>query len=158
GMNGSGNEAPIVIAVPKGRVLHQAVELFARAGYDLSETLGRSRKLLYDCGPVRVLVLRAGDVPTYVDHGAADAGVAGVDVLEEEEPALYQPLDLGIGACRMVVAEPESRPIEVSSQIHLRVATKYPVIARRYFQRSGLTAEIIKLSGSVELGPLTGLA
>jgi ATP phosphoribosyltransferase len=103
-------------------------------------------------------VLRAGDVPTYVEYGAADIGVAGRDVLEEEERDLYEPLDLGIGACRMVLAEPADRPVDLSSHMHLRVATKYPTVTRRYLEERGVAAEIIRLSGSVELGPLTGLA
>jgi ATP phosphoribosyltransferase len=151
-------ERPLVLAMPKGRILEQAIPMFGRAGFDLSPLAGKSRKLVFDCGPLRVLVLRAGDVPTYVDHGAADLGIAGRDVLDEEGRDLYEPLDLGIGRCRLVVAEPADRPVDVTSQIHLRVATKYPNLTRRYLERRGLHAEIIELSGSVELGPLTGLS
>jgi ATP phosphoribosyltransferase len=149
---------PIVVALPKGRVLAQAIELFRRAGYDLSSVEQETRRLVHDCGPIRALVLRAGDVPTYVEYGAADIGVAGRDVLEEEERDLYEPLDLGIGACRMVLAEPADRPVDLASHMHLRVATKYPTVTRRYLEERGVAADIIKLSGSVELGPLTGLA
>lgn len=149
---------PIILALPKGRVLEQAVELFRRAGYRLGPVLRESRRLVHDCGELRVLVVRGGDVPTYVEYGAADIGVAGRDVLEEEGRDLYEPVDLGIGACRMVVAEPEARPVDLASHIHLRVATKYPAITRRYLEERGVAAEIIKLGGSVELGPLTGLA
>ncbi len=151
-------ERPIVIALPKGRVLGAAIELFGRAGYDLGRVQEETRRLVHDCGPFRVLVVRAGDVPTYVEYGAADVGVAGRDVLEEEERDLYEPLDLGIGPCRLVVAEPASRPVDLASHMHLRVATKYPTVTRRYLEERGVAAEIIKLSGSVELGPLTGLA
>lgn len=151
-------ERPIVIALPKGRVLGAAIELFGRAGYDLRRVLEETRRLVHDCGPFRVLVVRAGDVPTYVEYGAADVGVAGRDVLEEEERDLYEPLDLGIGPCRLVVAEPVDRPVDLASHMHLRVATKYPTVTRRYLEERGVAAEIIKLSGSVELGPLTGLA
>jgi ATP phosphoribosyltransferase len=152
------DQRPIVIALPKGRVLGAAIELFGRAGYDLSRVQEETRRLVHDCGPFRVLVVRAGDVPTYVEYGAADVGVAGRDVLEEEERDLYEPLDLGIGPCRLVVAEPASRPVDLASHMHLRVATKYPSVTRRYLEERGVAAEIIKLSGSVELGPLTGLA
>ncbi|HLU65270.1 MAG TPA: ATP phosphoribosyltransferase [Kofleriaceae bacterium] len=153
-----GDGRPLTIALPKGRVLQQSVALFARAGYRLQPVLRESRRLVHDCGPLRVLVVRAADVPTYVEYGAADLGVAGRDVLEEEGRDLYEPVDLGIGACRMVVAEPSARPVDLASHLHLRVATKYPAITRRYLEERGLAAEIIPLSGSVELGPLTGLA
>lgn len=151
-------ERPLLIAVPKGRVHEETVALFARAGYDLSASLGPSRRLLHECGDLRVLVVRAQDVPTYVEYGAADAGVAGRDVLEEEGRDLFEPLDLGIGPCRMVVAEPSDRPVDERAQIHVRIATKYPTCTRRWLERRGLFAEVIKLSGSIELGPLTGLA
>jgi len=153
-----GDGRPLTIALPKGRVLQQSGALFARAGYRLQPVLRESRRLVHDCGPLRVLVVRAADVPTYVEYGAADLGVAGRDVLEEEGRDLYEPVDLGIGACRMVVAEPSARPVDLASHLHLRVATKYPAITRRYLEERGLAAEIIPLSGSVELGPLTGLA
>jgi ATP phosphoribosyltransferase len=150
--------APLVVALPKGRILKQAVALFHRAGFDLSPALSDSRLLVHDCGELRALILRSQDVPTYVGYGAADVGIAGSDVLDEQDHDLYEPLDLGIGVCRLVVAEPTARPVDERSQIHLRVATKYPSLTRRHFQRRGITAEIIKLSGSVELGPLLGLA
>lgn len=151
-------ERPIVIALPKGRVLGAAIGLFGQAGYDLRGVQEETRRLVHDCGPFRVLVVRAADVPTYVEYGAADVGVAGRDVLEEEERDLYEPLDLGIGPCRLVVAEPAARPVDLASHMHLRVATKYPTVTRRFLEQRGVAAEIIKLSGSVELGPLTGLA
>jgi ATP phosphoribosyltransferase len=149
---------PLVVAMPKGRVFDEAVALFAAAGFDLSPARGESRKLVHDCGPLRVLVLRSADVPTYVEYGAADLGIAGLDVLEERGSDLYQPLDLGIGACRMVIAEPAEQRVDERSQTHIRIATKYPAITRRWLQRRGITAEIIELGGAVELGPLTGLA
>lgn len=151
-------DRPIILALPKGRIAKAAAELFERAGYDLSPVLGNSRKLVFDCGPLRVLVVRSSDVPTYVHYGAADVGVAGRDVLDEQGRALYEPLDLGIGACQLVVAEPEAAPVDERSPMHIRIATKYPELTRRYLHSRGLTAEIIKLSGSIELGPLTGLA
>ena len=149
---------PIVLALPKGRVHEEAVGLFARAGFDLHATLGDTRQLVHDVAGLRVLVVRSSDVPTYVEHGAADLGVAGRDVLEEEDPDVYQPLDLGIGVCRLSVAEPEDHPVDERALRHLRIATKYPHLTRRYLETRGLFAEIIKLSGAIELGPLTGLA
>ena len=166
---------PIVLAVPKGRILEEAAEVFGRAGHDLSPVLGDSRRLMHDCGALRVLVLRSSDIATYVAHGAADVGVAGSDVLNEDGRDLFEPLDLGIGVCRMIVAErAEPPPVDRSAagagasagtwdelseraQAHLRVATKYPRTTRAYLQRKGITAEVIKLSGAIELGPLTGL-
>jgi len=145
---------PIILALPKGRILEEAAEVFARAGYDLSPVLAETRKLVIDCGAVRVLVLRSSDIATYVAHGAADVGVAGSDVLDEEARELYEPLDLGIGRCRMIVAERAGVAIDDS---HVRIATKYPKTTRSYLGRRGLTAEVIKLSGAIELGPLTGL-
>jgi len=174
---------PIILALPKGRILEEAAAVFRRAGFDLSPVLGDSRRLVHDCGPLRVLVLRSSDVATYVAHGAADVGVAGSDVLDEEGRDLFEPLDLAIGRCRMIVAEcaepapsgpgfgglgglggpgvhgPGSAWDEAAdrAQAHLRVATKYPRTTRAYLQRKGITAEVIKLSGAIELGPLTGL-
>ena len=159
---------PIILALPKGRILEEAAAVFRRAGFDLSPVLGDSRRLVHDCGPLRVLVLRSSDVATYVTHGAADAGVAGSDVLDEEGRDLFEPLDLAIGRCRMIVAE-RAEPAPPApghsvwddaadrAQAHLQVATKYPRTTRAYLQRKGITAEVIKLSGAIELGPLTGL-
>ncbi len=151
-------ERPIVVALPKGRLLGDAARLFTRAGFDLEAIFDGTRRLVYPCGPLRILVLRSSDIPTYVAYGAADVGVAGRDVVEEQDRDLYQPLDLGIGRCRLVVAEPASRRVDERSQMHIRIATKYPALTQRYLQDRGLTAEIIPLSGAIELGPLTGLA
>src|SRR4051812_2447188 len=162
---------PIILALPKGRILDEAAAVFGRAGFDLSPVLGDSRRLVHDCGPLRVLVLRSSDVATYVAHGAADVGVAGSDVLDEDGRDLFEPLDLAIGRCRMIVAERADRAepapgvaergrwdeIADRAQAHLRVATKYPRTTRASLQRKGITAEVIKLSGAIELGPLTGL-
>lgn len=148
---------PLVLALPKGRILEEAAAVFARGGFDLAPVLGDSRRLVHDCGPLRVLVLRSSDVPTYVAHGAADLGVAGSDVLVEHDEDLYEPLDLRIGVCRMIVAERADAPVDERSQAHVRYASKYPRTTRAYLQRRGLTAEVIELSGAIELGPLTGL-
>jgi len=149
---------PLVLGLPKGRILDEATAIFARAGYDLSPVLGDTRRLVHDCGPLRVLVLRSSDVPTYVAHGAADLGVAGSDVLDEHAQDLYEPLDLKIGVCRMIVAERDDAPVDEKSQMHVRYATKYPRTTKAWLRRRGLTAEVIELSGAIELGPLTGLS
>jgi ATP phosphoribosyltransferase len=148
---------PIILALPKGRILDEAAKVFATAGYDLSPVFSDGRKLVHECGQIRVLVLRSSDIATYVSHGAADVGIAGSDVLDEEARELYEPLDLGIGRCRMIVAERADQRVDERAQAHIRVATKYPRTTKKYLQRRGLTAEVIKLSGAIELGPLTGL-
>lgn len=150
---------PVILALPKGRILEEAAAVFARAGYDLGPVLGpdSGRRLVHECGELRVLVLRSSDIATYVAHGAADVGVAGSDVLDEESRDLYEPIDLGIGRCRMIVAERADAPVDERAQSHLRVATKYPRTTRAYLHEKGITAEVIKLSGAIELGPLTGL-
>jgi ATP phosphoribosyltransferase len=149
---------PLVLAMPKGRVHEEAVALFARAGIDLLASLRETRQLVHDCGGLRVLTVKPTDVPTYVEYGAADVGVAGRDVVEEHGGDLYEPLDLKIGACRLSVAEPVARPVDERAQVHVRIATKYPACTKKWLEERGLTAEVIKLYGSVELGPLTGLA
>lgn len=149
---------PLLLALPKGRLAAEVIERFTAAGYDLGPLARPTRKLWVDCGSLRVLSLRGRDVATYVAHGIADAGVVGSDVLAETSPDLYEPLDLGLGRCRLVVAEARARPVDLRSQLHLRVATKYPEIARRYYQRLGVPAEIVKLAGGIELGPVLGLA
>jgi ATP phosphoribosyltransferase len=153
----------ITLAVPKGRVQDEAIALFARAGVDLSPIQDGSRRLVFElpAAELRVLVVRDADVATYVEHGAADAGIAGRDVLEERGSDLYEPLDLKIGACRLAVAEaidPPARAVDDEGRgAHLRYCTKFPNLTRRHLEASGTVADVIKLSGSVELGPLTGL-
>lgn len=147
----------LVLALPKGRVLDEVAPIFARAGVDLAPVFDGSRRLMHDCGDVRVLVLRNADIPTYVAHGAAAIGVCGSDVLDEEGRDLYQPLDLGVARCRMIVAEREGARVDDRTQLHLRVGSKYPRTTRRYLAARGITAEVIPLSGAIELAPLTGL-
>lgn len=158
GNNQAKTDRPLIVAMPKGRIAEEAAALFAAADFDLGSMFESSRKLVHNCGPLQVLILRSSDVPTYVAYGAADVGVAGSDVLDEYACDLYEPLDLRIGLCRMIVAEPAARPVDERSQMHLRIATKYPRITKNYLQKRGLTAEVIRLAGSIELGPLTGLA
>jgi ATP phosphoribosyltransferase len=158
----NGSAAPLTLALPRGRILEEALPLFKRAGLDLgaAEKARAGRRLIIPVEELglRILIVRDTDVPAYVEHGAADLGIAGRDVLEEQDRDLYEPLDLGIGRCRMVVAEPTGRPVDESAQVHLRYATKFPEITRRHLQARGTVAEIIKLYGSIEIAPLVGLA
>ncbi len=147
---------PLTIAVPKGRVLRVLAPLFEKAGVDTSALMADDRKLIRESGDgaLRFLLLKPDDVPTYVEYGAADLGVSGRDMLLERRYDLYQPLDLGIGKCRMVVAGPRG--------VHVppvpRIATKYPRIALEHFAAQGVQAEVILVQGSVELAPLVGLS
>jgi ATP phosphoribosyltransferase len=156
------NGETLTIALPRGRILDEALVLFAKAGIDLgaADKARAGRRLIIPVPEhdMRVLIVRDTDVPAYVEHGAADFGIAGRDVLEEQDRDLYEPIDLGIGRCRMVVAEPEDRPVDESAHVHLRYATKFPEITRRHLQARGTVAEIIKLYGSIEIAPLVGLA
>jgi ATP phosphoribosyltransferase len=148
---------PLTIAVPKGRVLKVLGPLFGRAGLDALTLSADDRRLIHLTadGKIRFLLLKPDDVPTYVEFGAADLGVSGRDVLLERRYDLYQPLDLGIGRCRMVVAAPIERGPTPDVP---RIATKYPRIAADHFAARGVQAEIIYVQGSVELAPLVGLA
>ncbi|MBI5886174.1 MAG: ATP phosphoribosyltransferase [Deltaproteobacteria bacterium] len=155
-------EETLTIALPKGRILKETAALFKAAGFDFSELLQDDRKLLYE-DPVeglRFMILRNQDIPTYVEYGAADLGIAGRDILIEQAKDLYEPLDLGIGACRMMVAEPAELVKRDNPRhwTHIRVATKYPNITLKHFLNKGIQAEIIKLYGSIELAPLLGLS
>ena len=159
---GNGSSATLTLALPRGRILDEALPLFKRAGLDLgaAEKARAGRRLIIpiEAANLRVLIVRDVDVPAYVEHGAADLGIAGRDVLEEQGRDLYEPVDLGIGRCRMVVAEPEGRPFDEAAHVHLRYATKFPEITRRHLQEQGIVAEIIKLYGSIEIAPLVGLS
>ncbi|MEZ4449771.1 MAG: ATP phosphoribosyltransferase [Nannocystaceae bacterium] len=163
-MAASSEPRPLTLALPKGRILEEALPLLAAAGLDLRATVaGAGRRLLVDGPGARVLLVKPVDVPTYVEHGIADLGIAGLDTLAEEDRDLYEPIDLGIGACRLVVAEPEGPPGAPEAPRRrpgapLRVATKYPRLALRHFRARGVQAQVIPLYGSVELGAVTGLA
>jgi len=153
----------IGIALSKGRILEEAAPLLERAGVRLREDPERSRKLVIptEHRDVRVIVVRAADAPTYVQYGAADLGIAGQDVLAEHGGAgLYQPLDLGIAACRMVVAVRKGFDYEAAVRQggRLRIATKYVQSTREHFAAKGVHVDLIRLYGSMELAPLTGLA
>jgi len=152
----------LTIALPRGRILEEALVLFGKAGVDLgaADKVRAGRRLIIPIPEhdLRVLIVRDTDVPAYVEHGAAHLGIAGRDVLEEQDRDLYEPLDLGIGRCRMVVAEPAAQPVDENAHAHLRYATKFPEITRRHLQSRGIVAEVIKLYGSIEIAPLVGLA
>jgi len=150
----------ITVALPKGRLLKEAVEFLIRSGIDASETLSETRKLVFHWRNFRFILVKPMDVPTYVYYGTADIGIAGKDVIEEKGYELYEPLDLKFGACRLSVAEPESiaEPYDLDRLSYIRVATKYPKITDAYFRSKGIHPEIITLYGSVELAPLVGLS
>lgn len=153
----------LTIALAKGRILTESLPLLANAGIELGAALDENRKLLVrtSVADIRLVLIRAADVPTYVQLGAADLGVVGKDVLMEHPgDGLYELSDLKIAACRMVVAEPQSlaKDDDPRQWTRLRIATKYVYTTRRHFARKGIQTEIIKLSGSMELAPLSGLA
>ena len=155
-------KSELTIALPKGRILKEAVALFKKIGIDCSDVMEDSRKLIFENNKsrIRFMVVRSQDVPTYVEYGAADAGIAGKDVLLEQERDIYEPLDLGIGICRMVVAEPKELGKKDNPRhwTHIRVATKYSNITLKHFMNKGIQVEIIKLYGSIELAPILGLS
>ena len=153
----------ITIALSKGRIFDETLPLLAAAGIVPVENPETSRKLIIGTNreDVRVVIVRATDVPTYVQYGAADLGVAGKDVLMEQDTAgLYQPLDLNIAKCRMMVAVPEGFDYAraVRQGARLKVASKYIRTAREHFAAKGVHVDLIKLYGSMELAPLAGLA
>ncbi len=153
----------ITIALSKGRIFEETLPLLAAAGLRPSEDPETSRKLIISTNraDVRVVIVRASDVPTYVQYGAADLGVAGRDILlESTTQGIYQPLDLNIGHCRMVVAVRRGFDYDVAVKrgARLNVATKYVETAREHFSKKGMHVNLIKLYGSMELAPLTGLA
>jgi ATP phosphoribosyltransferase len=146
----------ITIAVPKGRVIRALKPLFQRAGIDTESLDSDDRRLIRESadGTLRFLLLKPDDVPTYVEYGTAELGISGRDVLLERAYDLYQPLDLGVGRCRMVVAGPRGAVVPSVP----RIATKFPRIASAHFAARGIQAEIIYVGGSVELAPLVGLS
>ena len=148
----------ITLALTKGRILKETLPLLKRAGIEPLDDISSSRKLVFECTRpgVRLLLLRGTDVPTYVQHGAADMGVVGKDVLlEQGAEGLYEPLDLGIARCRLMTAAPEGW---VPGSSRVRVATKFTHIAQRFFAERGVHADVIKLYGAMELAPTMGLA
>jgi ATP phosphoribosyltransferase len=158
----------ITLALSKGRIFEETLPLLAAAGIEVTEDPEKSRKLILPTtrADVRVVLVRATDVPTYVAHGGADVGVAGKDILiehagsSEGDGGLYQPLDLNIAKCRMSVAVRADFDYQaaIKQGSRIRVATKYTTIARNHFADKGVHVDLIKLYGSMELAPLTGLA
>lgn len=152
-----GNREVLTFALAKGRLAEETVKLLQGMGIDCGALTEKSRKLVFEdaTGRYRFMLVKPSDVPTYVDHGVADIGIVGKDTLMEENRPLYEMLDLGFGACRICIAGYPGTQLDAS---HLRVATKYVNIAREVFSRRSSTIEIIKLNGSVELGPIVGLS
>lgn len=148
----------ITLAIARGRLLKEAVEILTKAGLPVGEIYDDSRRLIYEYPEIglKILIVRPYDVPSYVENGAADCGIVGRDTLIEEKHDLYEPLDLGIGKCKLVVAAPMGFKFPTSRL--LRVATKYPRTSYEHFVRKGITTDIVKLYGSVELAPIVGLS
>lgn len=157
---------PLTLALSKGRIFEETLPLLKSAGIEVNEDPEKSRKLILGTSrpDVRIIIVRASDVPTYVEYGAADMGIAGKDVLVEHAAAhpgaLYQPIDLNIARCRLCVATRKDFDYEaaVKQGARLRVATKYVSAAREHFASKGVYVDLIKLYGSMELAPLIGLA
>lgn len=147
----------LTIAMPKGRIFEEAAELLRQAGYKLPPEFDDSRKLIIDVPEerIRFILAKPMDVVTYVEHGVADLGIAGKDVMLEEDRDVYEVLDLKISACYLAVA---GLPNTKIGAVAPKVATKYPKVASSYFREQGEQVEIIKLNGSIELAPLIGLA
>ena len=150
----------LTLALPKGRLLDPAIELLRELG--VSAVDPESRKLIFkDPGRgLEILLLKPADVPAYVTYGAADLGIVGRDIVLEQEPDVYEPLDLGFGFCRLVVAEPRElwERDDPAKWSWVRVATKYPRLTEQYFSSRGIQVEMVRLDGSIELAPLVGLA
>jgi ATP phosphoribosyltransferase len=153
---------PLRLAIPRGALFDETLDLLDRIGVDSAPLRSDSRSLLFPGEDVTVLTLRPSDVPTYVEAGAVDLGITGKDVLmEQQERVVYELLDLGYGQCKMVVATRAGNRFADDLERRLgavRIATKYPRIAARYFEESGRQAEVIEVKGSVELAPIAGLA
>jgi ATP phosphoribosyltransferase len=150
------------VAVPKGAIFEDALAALGSAGLPVEVLRENGRRLFYRAEGFEFIVSRPSDVPVFVEHGAADVGIVGKDVLDEQRPNVMELRDLGTGACQMILAAPRGRADEVQRSIShaevVRVATKFPNTARRYFGSLGRQAEIIELHGSVELAPLVGLS
>ena len=145
----------LVLALPTGRLLEPLADCLTGSGIVLPPVREAGRRLRLQGDEAEILFVKDRDVPIYVEHGVADLGVSGKDVLEEQSLRLYEPLDLGLGRCRMVLARPADREIPPPP---FRVATKYPRAAERHFGSRGIPVELIRLSGAIELAPVVGLA
>lgn len=147
----------LTIALSKGRILEETLDLFTESGIECENVKKKSRKLIIENREqnLRFILAKPFDVPTYVEHGVADLGVVGKDILIEQEKDVYELLDLGIGYCRLVVAGPKGRE---NYPHHIKIATKFPTATEKYYMDKGQEVQVIKLHGSVELAPLLGLA
>ncbi|MFV0645489.1 MAG: ATP phosphoribosyltransferase [Sphingomonadaceae bacterium] len=153
---------PLTFAVPKGRILDEALPVMADAGVvpedGFHDKSNRSLTFATTREDMRIIRVRAFDVATFVAHGAAQLGIVGSDVIEEFNYSdLYAPVDLDIGHCRLSVAEPKGGALSIDSASHVRVATKYPNLTRRHFEQQGIQAECVKLNGAMEIAPSLGL-
>ena len=152
--------AALTLALPKGRLLDPALGLLAGMGIRGIEADSRRLLLADEEAGLRFILLKPADVPTYVEYGAADLGIVGKDILLEQQPDVYEPVDLGFGFCRLVVAEPRElwERDDPAKWSWVRVATKYPRLTEAYFSERGIQVEMVRLDGSIELAPLVGLA
>lgn len=150
----------LTIALSKGKLLSAAIDLLARVGVSVPTQSEDSRSLIFENAShdTTFLIIRPTDVPTYVEYGSADIGIAGKDVLLEQAPDVYEPLDLKFGQCKIVLAGPQEAMSREKMEPSFRVATKYPNITEQYFSRKGESVEVVKLYGSIELAPVVGLA
>lgn len=152
--------APLTLALPKGRLLPPAIALLEGLGVAGLDSDSRRLLVTDEARDLRFIFLKPVDIPTYVEYGAANLGIVGKDILAEQEPDVYEPVDLGFGFCRLVVAEPEElwERDDPAKWSWVRVATKYPTLTERYFSERGIQVEMVRLDGSIELAPLVGLA
>ena len=150
----------LTIALAKGRLAELSVKILTDLGYDCSEILEKTRKLIFtdEKNKLKFILVKASDVATYVEYGAADIGIVGRDTILEEGRNVYEMVDLKFGSCRMCVCGPKELKDTYRSLMPLRVASKYTTIAKSYFEQQDIPIELIKLNGSVELAPLTGLS
>ncbi|CUH96336.1 ATP phosphoribosyltransferase [Propionispora sp. 2/2-37] len=151
----------LTVALPKGKLFDYSARMLAELGYTAEGLSEKSRKLVIvnETKKIKFIITKTADLPTYVEYGAADIGIIGKDVLLEEEKNVYELLDLQFGYCRLMVAVPQAlQQDSFSDYAHMRVATKFPKIAERFFRSKGIQMEIIKLNGSIELAPMVGLA
>ena len=154
-------DEPLKLAVPRGALFGETLDVLDAVGVDTSEPRGDSRSLIFETPQMTLVTMRPSDVPTYVESGAADVGITGKDVLlEQSDRVVYELVDLGFGRCTMVLAARTGNDRLAEAQRRLgmmRIATKYPRIAERYFERTGRQVELVEVKGSVELAPLVGL-
>lgn len=154
-------DGPLTLAVPRGALLGETLDILDAVGVDTSEPRGDSRSLIFETPEMTLVTMRPSDVPTYVESGAADVGITGKDVLlEQSDRVVYELIDLGFGRCTMVLAARTGNDRLAEAQRRLgmmRIATKYPRIAERYFEQTGRQVELVEVKGSVELAPLVGL-